>query len=571
MRKSKKILALAMALCMTVGLTACGGNNNTTGNTTPAANTPTTTASAGDSTATPGARTATGLDLTACIASEPETIDPSLNSSVDGATYVMHVFEGLMKYQKVGDTDSEIVYGQAESHEVSDDGLVYTFHLRDDIYWSDGVPVTANDFVYGWQRLVDPNTASDYCYIIDMVKNSTKIQSGELQPSELGIVALDEKTVQITLESPCVYFMELGAFASLMPLRKDIVEGNDSWTFDPATYVGNGCYKMTEWEHDSYIKMVPNEYYYDYSAMGPDSITWRLMDDANAMLAAWRNGEIDFINDMPVDEVQTLLADGTLKVLPQLGIYAVVYQVQNPPFDNPLVREALSLAIDRNYICENITQMGQLPATAWVPSGVGDGNGGDFREIGGEYYSVAKEDYEANCEKARQLLAEAGYPGGEGFPVISYLYNTSDNHKKIAEAVAYMWESELGIKTQLSNQDWNVFLQTREDGDFEAARHGWVADYNDSANFLELWTTGNSNNYAPWSNEEYDSLIAGAVTETDLAKRAEMLHQAEDIVMSENIAAPLYFYVDKYMLNDRVGNVYHTPMGYFFFMEASLK
>ena len=557
MRKSKKVLALAMALCMTVGLTACGGNNGT-------ANTPTGTVANENS----GAGT---LDLTACIASEPETIDPSLNSSVDGATYIMHTFEGLMKYQQVGETDSEIVYGQAESHEVSDDGLVYTFHLRDDIYWSDGVAVTANDFVYGWQRLVDPETASDYCYIIDMVKNSTKIQAGELPVTELGIVALDEKTVEITLESPCPYFMELGAFASLMPLRQDIVEGNDSWTFDPATYIGNGCYKITEWEHDSYIKMVKNEYYYDQESLGPDSITWRLMDDANAMLAAWRNGEIDFINDIPVDEVKTLLADGSLKILPQLGIYAVVFQTEVAPFDDPLVREALSLAIDRNYICDNITQMGQIPATAWVPAGISDGNGGDFRELGGEYYSVAAEDYEANCEKARELLAQAGYPNGEGFPVISYSYNTSDSHKKIAEAVAYMWESELGIQTQLANQDWNVFLQTREDGDFEAARHGWVADYNDSANFLELWTTGNSNNYAHWSNEEYDSLIAGAVLESDLAKRAEMLHQAEDILMADNIVAPLYFYVDKYMLNDRVDNIYHTPMGYFFLMSAKLK
>lgn len=592
MKKIRTFTALMVTLCMSFGLTACGGSNSnktndktndtqtkendkTTNNDKTEGNDKTTNNDKTENDNTtpeasgePGQREATGLDLTACIASEPETIDPTLNSSVDGATYIMHTFEGLMKYVQKDEGDSEITYGQAESYEVSDDNLVYTFKLRDDIYWSDGVPVTANDFVYSWQRLVDPNVASDYCYIIDIVKNSKAIQAGELEPTELGIVAKDDKTLEVTLESPCEYFIDLCAFASTMPLREDIV--SDSWTFSPDTYVSNGAYKMTEWEHDSYIKMEPNEYYYDYANLGPDTITWKLMEDDNAMLAAYQSGEIDFINSIPVDEIDTLVADGSLKASARLGNYAVVFNTQEAPFDDPLVRKAFSLAIDRNYIVNNIKKQGQRPGTAWVPTGILDYNDKEFREVGGEYYSVSEDDYAANCEEARKLLADAGYEGGANFPVVEYIYNTNDAHQKIAEALAYMWETELGVQVQLTNQDWNVFLQTRTDGDFQFARHGWVADYNDASNFLDMYTTGNANNYSQWSNEEFDNLIADAITEKDAAKRSEILHQAEDIMMEEMIVAPVYDDVDPYMINDRIANMYHSPMGYFFFDKATL-
>lgn len=541
----KKLVSLLLVVCMAASFVACGGKGaNGAGN------------KGGDA----------GNTVTACIASEPETIDPSLNSSVDGATYIQHTFEGLMKFKPVdGKMEPELVPGQAAAEPVvSEDGLTYTFTLRDDIYWSDGEPVTANDFVYSWQRIVDPATGSDYCYIIDMVENSQAIQKGEKDKSELGIKAIDEKTLEIKLVSPCAFFRELCAFSSLMPLREDIVEGNDSWTFD--NYVGNGKYVISKWTHDDSIVMTVNEKYYAKDEIKNDGITWKLMDDANAMLADFRSKSLDFINLVPVDETEALLKEGTLKTTPYLGTYCAVFNTEVAPFDDPLVRQAFSLAIDRNYICEKITQCGETPATGWVPAGTTNYAGGDFRVDGGDYYSVAEEDYEANCKKAKELLKQAGYPDGEGFPVVTYLYNTDDKHQKIFEALSYMWQDVLGVQVTGSNQDWNVFLDTRSNGDFEVARHGWIADYNDAVNFLDMYTTSQigGNNYARWSNQEYDNLINASIVESDPAARQELLHKAEDIMMKDMIVAPLYFYVEPFCLNADLTGESHTSLGYWF-------
>ena len=262
--------------------------------------------------------------MTVSIASEPQTIDPQLNSAVDGAIMINHMFEGLMKWEDDGKGNAVLTEGQAASYTVSDDQMVYTFTLRDDIKWSDGQPVTANDFVYAWQRLVTPATAADYNYMIEMVENASDIMAGAKQPSELGIKAIDEKTLEISLVAPTTYFLEVCAFPACFPVRQDIITANgDQWTFDVNTYIGNGSYKMTEWVHNSYIKMVPNENYYDYANLGPESITFQLMDDQNAMLAGFRSGQLDFINTVPVDEVSSLLESGELKVDPYIGTYYV--------------------------------------------------------------------------------------------------------------------------------------------------------------------------------------------------------------------------------------------------------
>lgn len=507
------------------------------------------------------------LNLTVCIASEPETIDPSLNSSMDGATYILHAFEGLMKFEPKEDKEAEIVEGQAQSYEVSTDQLTYTFHLRDDIKWSDGKAVTAKDFVYAWRRLVNPATASDYATFINCVKNAQEIVAGTKKVEELGIEAVDDKTLVVTLVAPTAYFLGLCANAQLVPLREDIVEGNDSWTFGSDSYVSNGAYTVSEWNHDESIVMVKNDNYYEKDKVSVEKIIWKLLADDNAILAGFRGGELDMINTVPVDETASLISEGTLKVLPQLGTYCAVFNTQKAPFDNPLVRQAFSLAIDRSYICENVVQTGVEPASAWVPSGISNGSGGDFRRDGGDYYNISKAGYKANCEMARELLAQAGYPDGKGFPVVEYLYNTMDSHQKIYEAMGNMWSNVLGVTVTGSNQDWNVFLTTRETGDFQMARHGWVADYNDAMNFLDMYTTSNigGNNYPRWSNKEYDNLIDKAVREKDGNERQRMLHQAEDKLMMDSAILPIYFYVDKYCLNNRITGMYHSPLGYYFF------
>ena len=522
------------------------------------------------------------FNITVNLASEPQTMDPTLNTTSDGSNMANHLFEGLMKWEdsgaEVNGSDgtahsAQLAPGQAESYEKTEneDGTVtYTFKLRDGIKWSDGKDVTAGDFEYAWKRLVDPATAADYSYMLDCVVNANEIIAGEKDASELAVKAVDDKTFEVTLVNDLPYFEELCAFPAMMPVRQDVIESaGDNWTFDVSTYISNGAYKMKEWTHNSQIVVEKNENYYDYEKLGPETITFKLMDNQNAMLSGFNSGELDFIEDVPQAEIANLIASGDMKIVDYIGTYYVCFQTQKAPFDDPRVRKAFSLAIDRTYIVNQVTQSGQVEAGGFVPAGVYDAEGAtgdDFRTVGGDYYKPTDADYEANCEEARALLAEAGYENGEGFPVVEYLYNTSDAHKAVAEALQYMWEEELGVKVTLNNQEWAAFLQTRKDGDYSIARNGWIADYNDPISFLDMWMTGGGNNDAQYENEEYDSLIKEAKTTTDVKERMELLHKAEDKIIGEdNALAPLYFYTQKYMLADGIEGLYYCPLGYFFF------
>ena len=564
MKNTKKFLALALASVMAVSVAACGSSSST--NDTSAADSSTTTEAA-DTTAS-----ADGYNLAVCLASEPMTIDPALNSAVDGAIMANHMFEGLVKWVDNGNGEAELAPGQAESWEktVNDDGTVtYAIKMRDGIKWSDGKDVTAGDFEYSWKRLADPATAADYCYMIDMVQGYAEVADGSADKDTLGIKAVDDKNLEITLSYDCPYFEEIMAFPATFPVRQDIVEGNEEWTYSPETYIGNGAYKMVEWSHNAYILTEKSETYYDYEKLGPDTIKYTLLDDNNAMLAAFNSGELNFIMNFPTDEMANYLASGQITVAPYIGTYYVCFNTEDEVFSNPLVRQAFSLVIDRNYIVENVSQSGEVPATGYVPSGVYDAegaNGDDFRTVGGEYYSVSADDYQANCDKARELLAEAGYPNGEGFPAVEYMYNTDDRHKAIAEALQNMWQTELGVTVNLSNQDWNVFLKSRKDGDFQIARNGWIADYNDPCSFLDMWYTGGGNNDVQYSNPEYDALIDAAKATSDQTERMAAFHKAEDLLIGQDsVLAPIYFYTNPYMLSDNISGMYYTPLGYFFF------
>ena len=580
MRKAKKLVSLALSSAMVLSLAACGGSGTETTAASEAAETTAATEAAESTEETTAAEaeaeSSDGFNLAVCLASEPQTIDPALNSAVDGAIMINHMFEGLVKWVDDGEGNAVTAPGQAESWEkvVNDDGTVtYTFTLRDGIKWSDGQPVTAADFEYTWKRLANPETAADYCYMIDMVQGYADVASGAADPDTLGIKAIDDKTLEVVLSYDCPYFEEIMAFPATFPVRQDMVEGNEQWTYDPATYIGNGPYKMAEWSHNAYILAEKNENYYDYENLGPDTIRFTLLDDANAMLTAYNSGELDFIENFPTDEMANYLASGEITVADYLGTYYVCFNTEDEVFSDPLIREAFSLAIDRNYIVENVSQAGEVPATAYVPSGVNDAagpSGDDFRTVGGDYYSVAAEDYEANCEKARELLAEAGYPNGEGFPTVEYTYNTDDKHKAIAEALQNMWQEVLGVTVTLSNQDWNVFLESRKQGDYQIARNGWIADYNDPCSFLDMWYTDGGNNDAQYSNPEYDAQIDAAKATSNQEERMAAFHAAEDILIEQDsVLAPIYFYTQPYMLADDIQGMYYTPLGYFFFGYTS--
>ena len=590
----KKIVSLALVSAMTLALLA-GCGDKTVESPNPESSTPVVESNV------PETQAPAGFNLNINIASEPQTIDPALNSAVDGTIMTGHMFEGLYRWADSGELVdgvqdcnlAELVPGQAESYEkvVNDDGTVtYTFKLRDGIKWSDGKPVTAGDFVYSWQRLATPATAADYCYMINMVKGYDEINGGipetdaegkvvldeegnpvikeYADPTTLGVEAPDDSTFVVTLTYDCPYFLEVCAFPATFPVREDVVSADpDGWTHNVETYLSNGAYTLTQWDHNSQIIMAKNENYYDFDKLGPDTLTFKLMDDNNAMLTGFNSGELDFIEDMPVDEIPSLLSSGDLRIVPYIGTYYVCYNVEKAPFDNPKVRQAFTLAIDAQYIVENVTQTGQVPASGFVPSGVA-GKDGDFRAEGGDYWTPAtdEEQYEKNCEQARQLLAEAGYPNGEGFPTVTYLYNTSDNHKKIGEALQQQWQTALGVEVKLENQEWAAFLETRKNGEYQIARNGWIADYNDPISFLDMWLTGGGNNDAQYSNAEYDAAIKEAQSTADPEARMAAMHRAEDIIMGQDWAlGPIYFYTQKYMLADGVKGMYYTPLGYFFF------
>ena len=549
--KKSRLLALGLSAALAVSLLA--GCSNTT-------------------------EQSSGFNLNLCFASEPETMDPTLNRTVDGNVMMNHLFEGLYKYvdsDPSGDgrngATAVLVPGQAAEEpavtENADGTYTYTFTLRDDIYWSDGEPVTANDFVYSWQRLVDPETASPYNTIIAMVVNANEIINGEKDKSELGVKAVDDKTFEVQLTYNCSYFLDICAFPNTMPLREDVVEGNSTWSQDPSTYVCNGPYKMASWTHDAEIVMAQNEKYYNVEELGPDTLTFKLMDDANAQLTAFNNGDLDYMQNPPTDETASLLVAGTLLPGDYLGTYYVCFNNQKAPFDDVNVRRAFSLAIDRNYIVQQVTQSGEVPAGGWVPSNVVDAqgtDGDDFRTVGGDYIDV--NDYEANCELARQLLAEAGYPNGEGFPEVTYLYNTDERHGAIAEALQSMWKEVLGVQVRLDNQDWNVFLETRSKGEYSMCRNGWIADYNDPVSFLDMFMTSNGNNDAHYSNSEYDAIMTEVLSDSDAEGRMALMHQAEDLLMEQDCAiAPLYYYSNPYMISDNVHGMYYSPLGAFIF------
>ena len=528
------------------------------------------------------------FELNVCVASEPETIDPNLANSVDAAMMTNHQFECLMKYEltdenlteDTGMFNTEIVCGQAASYEISEDQTVYTFTLRDDIFWSDGEPVKAQDFVYSWKRLVNPDTASEYGYFLDhIVLNAAEIQAGEADPDTLAIEALDDKTVQITLESPCAYFLSMCAFPSLMPLRQDVVEGSDNWT-DPENIVVNGAYKVTEWVHDSYIRMEPNDKYYDADKLGPDAIIWNLSDSETAILSSYQSGAWQFIDSFPTDMIASLQESGDCFINPYVGTYYLYLNCLK--IEDWRVRAAMTLSIDRDNIVENVTQGGQVPATGLVAAGILDSEGNDFSEgteLGALYAWLAEqypdadlETYSGRCELAEQLYNEAVEDGAwDPDTTVVYNFNTSDTHKAIAEACGEDWKTVLNMNITTENQEWATYTNGLGEHKFGVARLGWIADYNDPVTYLELMVTGQSNNYGVYSNTEFDDMITKAKATLPGAERDQILYDAEKLLYSEGgfPVAPLYFYTQPYCKASTIGNVGFTSLGYFFFQYAT--
>lgn len=555
----KKVISLMLVVAMVASLTACGAKNG-------ADNAATSDNAAANTEATATASAEGGKELSVQIGPDPETMDPALNSAVDGGNMLLHNFECLLIVAQ----DGTLAPGQAESWETSEDGLTWTFHLREGLKWSDGSDLTANDFVYSWKRVCDPLVAAPYAEtVLGMVAGYEQAIEGDLDA--LQVVAEDDRTLVVTLSAPCPYFGSLAAFATLSPVQQATVEANgDAWAIDASTYVSNGSFYITEWVPGSHITMSKNPYYWDADSIKLDRIRFNLIEDANAAYSAYQTGEVMMIKDVPTEEIPSLQGNEEFYIDPIIGTYYVSLNDQIEPFTDPKVRKALSLAIDREYLADTLMQGTYTAAPNLMGPGWIDTDGKDFMSNanGGQpYLDVAN--FEANLEEAKALLAEAGYPDGQGFPTISYTTNEAGYHKVVAEYLQQAW-AELGIDLQVNIVEWSSFTPMRRNGDFEVARNGWVGDYSDPSNMLDLFCTTNGNNDGKYSNAEYDAAMELSRTTLDPVERSKALHTAEDIVMEEAGCIPLAYYNDFWLQSPKITGSWHSAYGYWFFMYADI-
>lgn len=611
----KKIIALALACSMTFGLVACGGGS-----------------SSKETTAKGGESTASADSLAVCLASEPDTIDPALNSAVDGGTMATHLFSGLAKWAQ--DESGKLVIAPDAAEELvegveNEDGTVtYTYTLREGLKWSDGQPVTAGDFEFAWKRAASVELAADYGYMFEIVDGyadvwDTDADGNPVNPdAELNVKALDDRTLEVTLSNYVSYWNELLAFPTYFPVREDVV-ANEAWATDPSTYVCNGPYVITDWKHNSVITMEKNPEYIDADEVTMPRIDFYLSDDNNNMLTNFKNGEWQLIDDIPTNEIATLKTEypDEFVVAGQISTYYVCWNINENllPAGSTLegaekaeaeaeIRKAFSLIYDRNYIVNDIAQGGQVPASSFVAMGMTNPDGTEFYQTAGDsddyygYYNVSEEAFESNYNEAIEILKKYyTYDEATGtftdIPTLSYLYNTSDAHQAIGEYVQSAM-SGVGATVNLENQEWNTFLNTRKSGGYSIARNGWLADYNDPISFLDMWVSNSGNNdvqFGKGANKDiaiydldlteygydvkvedgtwaqtYDVLISTIKSCTDEEVRYELMHLAEDMLMDTGCIVPLYFYTDLYMLDDSVQGFYSNPLGFKYFMYTTI-
>ena len=608
--KIKRILAIILAVLLVASLASCGGGNDQK--------------DGGDT----EKKVSDIKEMSVSIASEPDTIDPALNSAVDGATLLTHLFSGLAKWEQDKDGKLQIVADAAteltEGVKGDDGKVTYTYTLKDGLKWSDGKDVTAADFEFAWQRAASTALAADYGYMFEVVDGyeaiwETNDKEEYVNPdAKLNVKAVDDKTLEVTLASDVPYWNELLAFPTYFPVREDVV-ADETWATDPKTYVCNGLYTLDGWKHNSVITLKKNDSHPDAASVTMETIKFYLSDDANNMLSNFKKGDWLLIDDVPTNEIQTLKKDYPDEFfnVGQIGTYYVCWNVNEDilPKDSKLegveaeqakaeIRNAVSLLLDRGYIVDEIAQGGQLPASSFVAMGLTDADGSEFYKNTGVsadfdgYFNT--EDVEGNYASAIETLKKYYDFDGEkftNFPTMTYLYNTNEAHQAIGEYIQSALAG-VGITLDLENQEWNTFLNTRKKGDYSIARNGWLADYNDPICFLDMWTTASGNNDVQYGKgdhkdvkgysldltpygydtkvedgtwaETYDVLISTIKSCTDKDNRYKMMHVAEDMLMATGCICPIYYYTDQYMLSSKVQGFFSNPLGYKYFMYCTI-
>lgn len=493
---------------------------------------------------------------------EVQELDPHLVTGVTEHRVLSALFEGLT------DCDAatlQPVPAAADRWQVSEDGLHYTFHIRAEARWSNGDPLTAGDFAYAWRRILSPALGSEYAYLLYCVKNARPYQEGKLKDfGQVGVRAADDATLEVTLENPTPYFLTMQNHYAWFPVHRVTIEKfgapdqrGTAWT-RPGNLVSNGPFYLQDWLPNERLCVRKNSHYWDAASVRLTGVDYHPIDNLQTEERAFRSGLLQITSTIPLHRLDYYRRERpeVLNIHPYYGSYFYRVNVTRPPFDNPLVRKAFSLAINREEIVKNVLKGGELPATSYVPPG-------DLK-----YPPIHAIDFDV--ERARALLAEAGYPGGEGLPPVELLYNSSEAHRTIAETVQRMWQENLHADARLLNQDWKTYLSSMNTLDYQAARSSWIGDVADAVNFLECFQTDVGNNRTGWSSPAYDALIAGAYAEADIQKRAALLRDAETLLLEESPIIPVYFYTWKFLMATEVKGLKPNILGYLRWKELYL-
>jgi len=532
--KLKKLFSTALAITLAGSLlAACGDKNEDKGSS------PQPSGSGSQESKTPQ-ENKKPQEFRFTLGSEPPSLDPALMTDAQSSIVGNGLFDGLTRLNSDGEPQAAI----AKSWDITDGGKTYTFHLREDAKWSNGDPVTAHDFEYSWKRILNPETAADYAYMLFYLENGEKYNAGEVDADQVGVKALDDYTLEAKLYTPAPYFLSLLAHNSYWPVNKAAVDGKPEWATDAKTLVTNGPFLLTDWAHGDKLVLTKNPNYFNADKVSFDKATILLVEEDSTVFNLYETDKIDWIGaqagSVPNDQVPQLVKDGKAEIKTIASTYYYLFNTQQKPFNNVKIRKAFSMAIDRQAIIDNVTKANQTPAFGLVPPSMAGMDGKSFREL----YPDSAYSSE-NVEEAKKLLAEGLAESGlSKFPDTTLLYNTNEGHKAIAEAIVDMWRTNLGVELKLANQEWGTFLETRKAGQFGIARAGWGADFNDAINFTyDLIHPKSGNNDGKYINQEVGKALDDSLLATDEKTRLDLIAKAEKIALSDDMAVlPIYYY-----------------------------
>ncbi|KSU86747.1 MULTISPECIES: peptide ABC transporter substrate-binding protein [Priestia] len=482
---------------------------------------------------------------------EPTSFDPPIGFDSYSWQMLNNLMEGLTRLGQEHEPEAAI----AEKWDVSEDGKVYTFHIREDAKWSNGDDVTAGDFEFAWKRLLNPETGSRAAFLGYFIEGGEEFNTGKGKAEDVKVKAVEDKTFEVTLKSPQAYFLSVIANPAFFPINEKVATENPKWFAEAKSFVGNGPFKLTEWKHNSNIVMERNDQYWDAKSVKLDKVNWAMVENTNTEYQMYQNGELD-VSEIPADLSDQLLKDDSLDIKDQAGVYFYRLNLDQEPFQNVNIRKAFALAVDQDQIVNYVTKNKEEPAYGFVSKGFNDANGSDFRETSGD---LVKTDVKQAKELLEKGMKEEGY---DKLPQVTLTYSTDDTHKKIAEALQQMFKENLGVDVKLANMEWNVFQEEQKALKFQLSRSSFLADYADPINFLENFQTGHSMNRTAWSNEKYDQLIQQAKNEADEKKRFELMYEAEKLLFDEMPIIPIHFYNYVFLTNENVSGIVRHPVGY---------